>query len=181
MPLNIIFNILFGLVELLRMALITSIPCFVLAIVGERVHHWFSKRFSLSWAKSVLISTYLIVTLLIMVLYVVPLYLGFAESSLSGQPVLEELQFTFIDYGMLALLSLVKIVVSSAILSILLLPLLFFASYALEKSREIFEDKIPEIGHKFVAVYATCVLAWLVLLFVFPWAIGGFVYLLYFG
>ena len=181
MPLDIILNIFFSLVELLRMALITSIPCFVLAIVGERIHLWLSKRFSLSWAKSVLLSTYLIVTLLIMVLYLVPLYLGFAESPVSGPLTAPELQMTIVDYGMLALLSAVKILVSGAIFSILILPLLFFSSYALEKSRGIFEKKIPESAHKFVAVYATCVLAWIVLLFVFPWAIGGFVYLIYFG
>lgn len=179
MPLNFALEALNMLIELFRLSLITSIPSFIIALGTEQLHKRLSKRFSLSWAKSALISTYLTVTLLIMVLYSLPLYIGWAESPLTGQSMPPELQPVALDYLMFAVFFVLKIITTGLIFSILLLPLIFFSVYALEKARE--KEKLPELANKFVAVFATNVLAWLVLLFVFPWVFGGLLYLLFWG
>ena len=181
MPLNLIFGAILALIDLLRITLITAIPAFLIALAGEQLHLRLSKRFSLSWAKSTAISTYLIVTLLIMVLYLVPLYIGFSESPLTGIPTPEVFQVGLLETVVAGVIILLRLLVIGILFTLLLLPFLFFSSYALEKSRERLAKRIPGLVHKFVATFATALLAWIVLLFVFPWALGGLLYLLYFA
>ncbi len=178
MPLNIAFEVLLAIIELLRLSIITVIPCFVIALGAEQLHSRISKRFSLSWAKSALISTYLAVTLLIIFLYSIPGYLGWAESPLTGKPIPAELQPTALDIAALLLFAIVKILLTALIYSILLLPFIFFATYVLEKLRER-EKPFPQLVNKFIAVFAAVLLAWIILLFVFPFSAGGLLYLLY--
>jgi len=179
MPLNIAFEFLIAAIELIRLALIAAIPCFAIVLAAEQLHKKAAQRFKLSWAQATLFSTYLIVTLLIMVLYALPFYLGWLESPLSRQPIPVELQPTLFEVATAALFSIAKILISGAIFTVLLLPFAFFATYVLEKIAE--KKRLPAFANKFVAVFAACLLAWLLLLFVFPFAFGGLVYLVYWG
>jgi hypothetical protein len=177
MPLNIILDILLGIGELLRLALLTSIPCFAIVLAAEQLHRRLSLRFKFSWAQATLVSTYLAVTLLIIFLYFIPSYLGWLESPLTGQPVPPELQATAADIAALLVFTAVKILASALAYTILLLPFIFFATYVVEKLKET--GKLPVPANKFIAVFASALLAWIILLFIFPFAWGGLLYLLF--
>ncbi|MAG22337.1 MAG: hypothetical protein CL943_03490 [Candidatus Diapherotrites archaeon] len=178
MPQNIAIEVLLAIIELLRLGLVTAIPTFVVVLVAEPVYRAITKRFSLSWAKASLITAYLAVTLLIMVLYIVPLFLGWSESQLTGTPAPAILQTTIVDIATVAVISLLKILITAAIYTVMVLPLLLVSTYVLEKLKAR-EKPLPSIANKFIAVFATSVLAWIILLFVFPFAWGGLFYLLY--
>ncbi len=177
MPLNIALEAINAIITLLRLSLIVSIPAFVVVLAGERIHKYLSERFSLSWAKSTLISTYIILSLLIMVLYSIPLYLGWAESPLTGQQAPASLQPILLDFVLGIVFFAAKIMLNALILTIFALPLQFFGVYILETIAE--KQKLPPITNKFLAVFATALLVWIIILFLFPWIWGGLFYLLF--
>ena len=142
MPLDILSEFISAAILLLRLGIITAIPCFPAVLIGERLHNKISKRFSLSWIKATLLSTYLIVTLLIIFLYLVPLYYGWIESPLTGEALPPELQPGLFDLASLFLLSAVKILLAALVYTILLLPFMFFATYVLEKLKDYFKRYI---------------------------------------
>jgi hypothetical protein len=176
MPLTAALWLLASVAELLKLAFLTAIPSFALALAAGKLHSQISRRFSLSWAKATLISTYLILTLLIIFLYSLPIYLGWVESPLSGQPVPPELQLTVADAAIGLLFAALKVVLAALAYTLLLLPFIFFATYVLERLKG---RRLPATAKRFAAVFLSALLAWVVLLFVFPFAWGGLIYLLY--
>lgn len=178
MPLSVLFEALATAIEMLRLTTITSLPCFAILLAAKRLNSALSNRFRLSWAKSVFISTYLTTTLLIIVLHLALLYTGLSESPLTTQPVPPALQPTMPETVAAVLLATATILIKGLLFSVLLMPFLFFATYVMEKLKE---KNIPTPAKEFIAVFASNLLAWTLLLFAFPFAWGGVLYLLFWG
>ncbi len=178
MVLELIGETAFALIDLLRMALIAAIPAFVLTLLGQALFKKIrGKKKKTSWIVAAFAASYSVMLIVVFFLYLFPLYLGFVESDLAKQTPLPEMQLTVVDYGVAFFATIVKNLISAVVLTILLLPLLFFASFVSEKIEE--RKKLPALANTFIAVYCTALLAWVIILFVFPWVLSGILYLLF--
>ena len=178
MPFQLIGEAAFALIDLLRMALIAAIPAFVLTLFGQLLFKKIrGKKKKTSWIAAAFAASYIIMFAVVLLLYLFPFYLGFIESDLAKQIAPPEMQLTIIDYGMAFFSTILKNALSAAVLTILLLPLLFFASFVSEKIEE--KKKLPAPANTFIAVYCTALLAWVIILFIFPWVLSGIIYLLF--
>ncbi|MDD5163658.1 MAG: hypothetical protein PHD95_05635 [Candidatus ainarchaeum sp.] len=173
-----VLSIALGIIDLLRIALIIAIPLFLVSIPALFFKNWLVKKFSLNWIQSALIATYLAVTIILIFLYVFPYYLGFSESILAKQIPPGMLAITPADIAVAIFLTILKILVNALILTIIVLPLEFFAEFASDKLKE---KKFPQLAKNFVIAYCTGLLVTIIILFVFPWIINGIVFLLYWG
>lgn len=180
MPENLIVEVFSAVIDILRISLITAIPAFIFTLIAVFLHKKLVERFDFSWIKSAFVSTYAVVTVVVAIIYLFPFLLGFLESPLSFQPQPEIFQNTALDYLKAVIFSLVKVLINGFVFSIVLLPLIFLGTYIFEKLNEKFE-KLHQIIKMFVSVYCTALVAWLILLFVFPWLLTGLFFLLYWG
>ena len=92
-------------------------------------------------------------------LYLIPYALGFLSAS-AGGPAPEFMQLTILDYAMAFILTIFKNALSIILFTVLLMPLLFIASFIGEKIEE--RKKLPKLAHTFVTVLATAIVAWVI-------------------
>ena len=171
-------TVIFDIILLLRIALFIGIPVFIIALICIPLKERLVKRFKLSWIQGTAITTYLAVTVILIFLYLLPWYFAYSESLVAGQTAPGILALTPGDLIIAGLLTILKIIMTALIFTVLLLPLEFFATFLLEKLEE---KKFPKPAKIFAAVYCTCLLAAIIVLFAFPWIINGLVYLVYWG
>ena len=164
---------------LLWMALLVAVPVFLVSFPAQRLHSLIGKRFNLSWIVSAFLSCFLVLLPIVFVLYIVPFSLGYFESPLSGLVVPEGLQLTLLDYAMAFVATVFKNLLSALLFAVLLMPLLFFASFVGEWLEKRF--KVHSLANRFIAVFLTSLLAWVIILFVFPWIVGAVFWKLYWG
>ncbi len=177
MVLELIADIVFALIDLLRLSLIVAIPAFLVMLVGQKVNAFLKEKFNLSWIVSVFISTIVVLIPIVFALYLMPFMAGYFETQTVGQPVPEFMETTLLDQAMAVILTVVKNLLSALLFAILLLPMIFFGAFAEEKIWE--KIKLPKLVIRFIAVLLTTALAWLIVLFVFPWIINAIFWKLY--
>ncbi len=177
MPLDLILGTVLALVDFVRMSLIVAIPTFLLSLPGQRLLHFFEKRYKFSWIVAAFLAIFLILLPIVFILYLVPYWAGFAASSLVGMPTPEFMQNTPLDYAMAFVATIVKNVLSAVLFTILLMPLLFFAAFVQEYLEKKY--KLPALANAFAAAFLTSALAWIIVLFVFPWIINAVFWKLY--
>ena len=177
MPLQLISEFAVATVELLWIALVTAVPAFALVLVGQAVFKKVNEKFKLGWIQAALLATFAVMLPIVFVFYLVPYYIAFSGTAQQTAP--EFLQITGVEYVVAFFFTIVKNLASTAIFAVLLMPWLFLASFASEKLKERFNLQ----GHPntFASVFLTSLAAWIVVLFVFPWLVGGLFYLLYWG
>lgn len=172
------FSILFGIIDLLFIALKLAIPVFLVSLAALWLKKKLSERYSLSWIKSALITTYLVIFVLLVILHLYTWFSGYFESSVAMQEVPGIFAITPAEILTGILFMAIKIFLTAIILTILLLPLEFFAEFVSEKIKE---KKMPSLLQTFIASYCTCLLTAIIVLFVFPWIIPGVFFLIYWG
>jgi hypothetical protein len=177
MALDLIIGFVSALVDLVRMSLIVAIPAFLLCLPGQRLLHWLEKRYKLSWIVAGFLTIFLILLPIVFILYLVPYWIGYSESALVGLPTPEFMQITALDYAMAFVATVVKNVLSAFLFAILLMPLLFFASFVQEYLEKRF--KLNALANVFAATFLTSALAWAIILFAFPWIVNAVFWKLY--
>ena len=177
MVLDLIAEIVFSLLDFVRMVLIVAIPVFLVVLPSQKLHAFLKKRFKLSWILASFATTCLVLLPVVFVLYLAPFFAGYMSSNLVGQPAPDFMQLTALDYAMAVLATIVKNLLSVLLFAILLMPLLFLASFAEEKIEERF--KLPKLANTFIAVFLTTVFSWIVVLFIFPWIVNAVLWKLY--
>jgi len=177
MPLDLILGTILALLDFVRMSLIVAIPAFLLCLPGQRLLHFFEKRYKLSWIVAAFLSVFLILLPIVFALYIVPYWIGYSESALVGLPVPEGMQNTALDYAMAFVATVAKNVLSALLFTILLMPLLFFAAFVQDYLEKKY--KPPALATAFAAAFLTSALAWIIVLFVFPWIINAVFWKLY--
>ena len=170
-------SILFGIIDFARITVIIAIPVFIIALLALEARKALEKKFSLSWIQGAIVTTYLAVTIILIFLYLVPYYLAWQESEIAKQTAPSILALTTADIATAIIFAAAKILASAVVLTILLLPLEFFAAFVSDKLKE---KKIPGIGKTFIAAYCSCALA-AIIAFAFPWIIVGIFYMIYWG
>ena len=168
-----VISVLFSIVDVLKTSFLVSIPVFFAVFAASLIFKKISEKYSLKWLQSAVFATYLTMFILIFFLYAVPLVLSFMQTFGSASnpqfpPTIWE-QISFLT------LSLLKIIFSSLVFSLLLLPVEFFGLFVFEK----FAKKNWHFLLKlFIAVFVSTMLVLLLILFN-PWILSGLLYLIF--
>jgi len=179
MPLEFLSELVFALVDLARMSLIVAIPAFLIVLLAGKLNTWLRKRFKASWIMAAFATSFIVLLPIVFILYLVPFSIGYASSLIVSQPVPEGMQLTLLDYAMAAVSTIFKNILSALIFAVLLMPFIFFAAFAEEKVRERF--KLHKLANAFIATFLTTALAWIIVLFIFPWVVTALLWKLYWG
>lgn len=173
----VFFDLLFSGFDLLRLSVIFSIPAFVLVFLASRVRFWAAKRFHLSWIRSTAVVSFAFVLCLVVLVYFFPIALLVPSALQSDVP--PEFAETPLAYLMLFVLAFIRLVLSAAVITLLLFPVIFVGSFLFDwlssKTRFGFVIKL------YLAVLACTVLSWYFLLFIAPFVLPGIIYLVFFG
>ncbi len=175
---DILVNLFTSMVELLRLSLLLGIPMFFCAIIIAFLARKFSERFGMGFARASFFSTYLVVLALIIVLYFYPFYLGFMESNVVKQPKPPFLALTALDFIAALPAFAFKFLLDALLFTLLALPIEFAALYVFDLLKSKYA--IQKTTALAASVFAAAIITVLIALFVFPFAITGLVYLLYF-
>jgi hypothetical protein len=176
MPVELISKFFFSLFDLLRGAFFLAIPVFLVVFLSSFLHSWLAKKYNFSWLKSTMVTSYLTIFILIMVLYSVPAFLGFQESDQGTIPL--SFQLSTIDWLVFIALIVLRNAAISLLFTLFILPLEFLSSMVFDYLKE--KTKINKWLGVFAAVFSACLAASIILLFLFPWVIGGIVYLTFY-
>jgi len=177
MPLELIADIVLTLTKLpLLMAFASTILFFV---VGKRLNHYLKDKFGMSWISAAASTIFLVLLPIVFIAYLGPYAAGYFGSELAGLPAPEFMQPTLIDYAMAILLTIVKNLITVFVFTVLVLPLIFIASFFEEKLEERF--KLPKIANIFVSSFATSLIVWILVFFFFPWVYTGVLELIWWG
>ncbi len=179
MPLDFIAGFVLGLIDLIRLSLIVAIPVFLVVLVGQVLGKKVEKKFEQSWIVSAFITTFIVLLPIVFFAYLIPYAMGYFASPFVGMPLPEFMQLTVVDYAMMVILTIIKNVITAFIFAVLLMPLLFFASFVEEKLKK--KTKLPPLANLFIAVFTTAFAAWIIILFIFPWIYTGIFELLWWG
>jgi hypothetical protein len=182
MPLDLVAEIayfFFAIMDFLRLSLLVAIPAFPLVLAGQKLNAMLKKRFKASWIATAFASTFLILLPIVFIAYLSPYIAAYASNTIAGMQVPETMQLTAIDYAMAIILTILKNLFTTFVFAVLLMPLLFFASYAEEKLKE--KLKIHALAITFLAILITAITAWIIILFIFPWIYVGLFELLWWG
>ncbi len=185
MPLNLLLNLLFSLIDLAKGSLIFSIPVYLIVLIGVFLRRFFEKKYKLNWFKSSLAATYLL-------MFALPffLYISFPAASF-GEVTIGEIPYTARPIGELVfpiILSFIRLLVVAAVLTLMLLPLEFVGVFifdkqikrlALIKSKKW--SKLNYFINLYISVFILSLFTAFVILFLFPWILPGVIYLIFFG
>jgi len=175
MPLEFAADLLLAILDLVRMSLIIAIPAFPIVLLCRKLHKRLSEKFGLNWILASFASAFAALTPIVFALYLVPLLMGIAATPETAS-LPEFMQLTILDQAMAFISTIVKNLLTILLFAILAMPLVFFASFLEEKLKEMV--KVPELAQTFIAVFATTVLAWIILLY-FSWILPAMIWKLY--
>ncbi len=178
MPNNFFIDLLVSVFDFLRGAFLLSVVIFFLFLIG----YFFSrkileKKFNLSWMQKTFLSSFFVFVLLLLVFFVWPVIEAFLAVDLGVVP--EPLKMTLPEFFYLIVSLLVKLIVASFIFSLLVLPLAFFGVFVFDFISKRFNWNT--FINFFLACFASTILGYFLVLFLFPWIIAGALYLVYFG
>jgi len=176
MPLQFIAETAIALLDIAVITLIVAIPAFIVLLPAQKLNTWLKEKFSLSWSAAAFATAFLILLPIVFALYLIPLAIGASLVKAAGTNP-EFMQLTMLDYAMAVIATIVKNLLSTLLFTILLMPLVFFASFAREKVEQRF--KVHRLAKDFLATFLTTGLAWAILLFVFPWVPTAIIWKLY--
>lgn len=175
MAAELVFKAFFSIVDLLRGSFFLAIISFVFVFVASFFHAWITKKLNLSWLKATLITSYLAIFILIMVLYFLPVFSAFQQSDQGIIP--SFFVMTPMDWLSFAAGIILRNAAVSLFLVFLLLPLEFFASFVFDSLKE--KTKLSHWIKVFLSVFAACLVAAIILLFLLDWVVTGLVYLVF--
>ena len=174
MPLEFAAEVVLSLIDLIRMSLMVAIPAFFVVLAGQKLHKKLGEKFGFNWIVSAFVTAFAILLPIVFVLYLILFPGVVVEEALP-----EFMQPTFLDYAMVFVLTVVKNLLSVLLFALLLMPLIFFASFVDEVLKERLKQfKIPVPANTFLVVFITTFLAWVIVLS-FDWILPALVWKLY--
>jgi hypothetical protein len=175
-----IIALILTIIDLVKDAVLLSIPVFVLVWLGSYLKNALEKRYKLSWIVSVFIVIYIITTLLIFLLY-----FGFYAFVAQGYDVgvmPEQFMLSFEEAFTMGLTFLVIVIFKKLFaglaLSLIALPFAFVSSFIREMLVKKYK-KINPLALLFAGVFGAVLLA-LIIFLSFQWIITGVIYLMFF-
>ncbi len=165
-----------SVVDFVRFWLFLAFLCVLFMFVIHRVRAWVSHKTGFRWFFSTLLSTFGVVFVLALLAYLVPWQLASSDVAQSGQFVPEALQFTPAETVGVLWISFLRVLVFSIVVTFLVLPLEFIASYVF---RRLSQNQKPVRVWPLTALAVSLVVLLFFMLFTFvPF---GLAYMLYWG
>lgn len=167
-----------SLLSLLKGGLFVAIPLFFLILIGSALRKRIEKELKWNWVFTAFFATYFICLLGLLAIYFAPGLEALREQTLgevpaSIAPSLGTVVMAFF-YGVF------KVFVSTLVLSLLLMPLELVGLYM----HTFFAEKLKK-AHPILVLalttYAISIFSSVVVLFIIPESVTGFIYLLFFG
>ena len=176
MPIGVLENVIFSIIDLLKGAISITVPIFFILLVAQFLRKKIQEETKKSWLITAFLTTVLVSFTILLVVYNLP-FLFLSTSSVGEVPSMFASDF-FVLVGVF-LSGVIKVFLVSIVLSFVLLPFefigVFFHSVICEKFA-----KYPNWLKLLATSYVSTVFASAVILFIFPEAITGFLYFLYF-
>lgn len=173
---NFLLELFLSIVDFLKGSFIYSIPVFLFTMVAIVAQRLIVKRFKLSWVSSTILVTFFMVLSLVTALYLLPIIRAFQEPSYTLppelEPLLEEKVYSF-------LLQAVRILAVSVVLSLILLPLELMGAFVFDWLSK--KTNWTFLVLVYASIFVTVVLSAYFAFFVFPFAIPGIIYLIFYG
>ena len=158
-------SVVAGLFDLLRGSIINSVYVFLIVLAAFFVRRHIAKRYSMTWFKSSILTTYLLVFLLILVMHLLILFPVLSQAVFTPP----EFSPTITDTIFSVLLLIFNIVFASAVITFLLMPLEFIGLYFYEKA---LPSKTGWPIKLLFSVFLSTLLASILIIFVFPSVLG---------
>ncbi len=178
MALDLIASVLFSIIDILKGALVVSLPVFFIVLFAQFLRKKISEETNWSWTISAFATTFLVLYFLIAIAYFYPFLVASQEMPIKEIPEMfaPEIGSVFSAF----IFGAIRSGFAALIASILIMPAEFVGLFIFEAVFEKKEKKQKWMKTA-VAVYSTTLLCSVVLIFVIPEALTGFIYLLYFG
>lgn len=182
-----LFVVLGTIIDFAVLLFVLSVVSFVLYKIFSPLRDKLAKRFSISWALSVLILNFVLIFIFILIVFIYFMILGY----IYAPPLDPSLSFDTFENLMIFFISVPRILITSIILSLFLLFFEFFASFVMElvpqsnKKIDTRKATSPEIiktpiFSQIIGVVASCALFLLLYFLMFDWVpLGLFIYLFY--
>ncbi|HLC92705.1 MAG TPA: hypothetical protein VJH23_03285 [archaeon] len=170
--------LLFSLLDLLKGSIVIAIPLFILIVIGKWLRERIQAKTKWTWLFSALAATFALVWTGILLLYFLPFLLALNESGIGEIPAM----FAPSAGDVLAsyIFGLVKVSVSAAVVSLVLMPFELIGAFIFEwvmKKRR----KANKLVNLFIASYIASVISAAIVLFIIPEAVTGILFFIYFG
>lgn len=173
---NFFLELLLSMLAFLRGVFIYSIPVFLFTMVAAIARRMTARRFKLSWIASTAIATFFMMLSLTTALYLSPIIQAFQEPSYTLPP---ELEPTLSEKAYFVALQTIRLLAVSVVLSLLLLPLELLGSFVFDALSK--KTGWPFVVRVYAGVFATTLLAAYFAFFVFPFALAGIIYMIFYG
>ena len=169
--------ILSTILDFVKLLALVSIISFVLYKIFSPIREKVAEKYSLSWTKSALLVDFVCVVVLILVTCIYFIYLG---AVLAG-PIDPELDYNLIDYAVLILACIPRVIIASIALSLMLLFFELVASMFMSSKKEGKKNKGKSNWvNQITGIAVSSALFLMLVLFVFNWVpLGIFIYIFY--
>ncbi|MFA6269529.1 MAG: hypothetical protein WCW13_06365 [archaeon] len=166
-----------SVVSFLKLLILVSVVGFVLYKIFSPLREKLAEKYSLSWIKSALLLNFVSIFVLILIVYLYFMIVG-VLSAPAMDPALDN---TLIDYAVLIISAIPRVLIASLILSLLLLVFELIASFFMVKKEARRSKKTQSLlVNQIVGVVVSCAIFLLLLLFIFDWVpLGLFIYIFY--
>ena len=177
MVLEILSNIFNTLLTFFLSALILSIPGIILAFFGKIIYSKISEKFSLSWLKGVVATTFILVIFFVFLIYFLPIADAFLKVNEGIAPLV--FQEEPLELLLFYIYTLMRLLFAALIITLLLIPLQIIGSlvhdWALNKR------KLPILVSLYLTVFSACFIGFVIFITLLQWVFLGLLYLIYFA
>ena|SRR3989344_559703 len=170
--------LLFTIIDLLRGALVLSIPVFLLVFAGKWLREKIAEKTKWSWLISALASTYCLMWALLLLLYFFPYIAALGESNVGEVPsIFATTAGSLIESYVFGL---VKVTISALVVSLLLMPFELIGAFIYEWVNKKLPTQKPPVN-LFITSYLVSLVSAAIVLFIIPEAVTGLLFYIYFG
>ncbi len=166
-----------SVLDLLRAAALTTLPAFVLALAINALRKALVHRYQWTWMKSAFVATFLVFAVLVNLVYW-PDWLSTVGQAAYGQ-LPPEIQPTAASNALGYAFNEARLLFVALLLTLLAFPVELVTLYFKEHAER--RHGVKGLLAALAGVFMASFLAWAAILFLFPWAVSGVLYLIFFG
>jgi len=177
MAVNLVFQVVFSLIDLVKGTLFNFPLPFILVLIGTFFRRKISEKFKLkSWMISSFISVYFLLSLILLLIYFVPVFFGLSESLIGLPPPNSGL--SEIDLIASFLCHFFRLLVLGVVFSFVVMPFALFGSVVFSAVENKF--KTHYLINLALGVFVSLLVFFVLCLFVFSGFERRVIYLIYF-
>jgi len=169
-------NAFIALIDLIKALFLFIVPTIIFSSLGVLIKRTIQKKFSLDFLKSVLIASFLVFFFLLLFLYFTPWLRGLASENIGIRP--EFAKATPFEAFRFFVLSILRILVVSIVLTLFVLPFIFIGALIMDSLKNKIKNYLINFGLANIIVLLLFLVVWL---YFMPWLLIAFLYMIYFA